>query len=624
MTSDEARKPPRRGRSILRRLLTLLSVLLAVAAIGLLVFLARKAQTVDNELHLQRLYNLRVVDALDVGLNRAVTQVGVSTMVNVADTRAVTTAQLGDALDALENGAAGLRGLNPAVDSALDAFLDTVESKFELAFDFEARNIRTNQLLIAGMDAVPVAADALLASADEATAETLTPLLAQIRTEVTTYGVVQTPLNEDNIRLLLDDIAAAVEGQPEEVQAAAQRLRTAASNVIADKKELVGRVSDFLSKPTAELLQAAEQAYMGWHASQVAMANQYRQWLVAYAAILLLILAWLGIRLVRSFRELDEANDHLEEQVEARTHDLSDALKELKASQAQLIQSEKMASLGQMVAGVAHEINTPLGYARSNAEIVRNALGDIRSLVDAQTRALDLMTHEETDVEQVADALTTAQGIGESLNAAELVGELDSLLVDTDHGLKQIAELVGSLKDFSRVDRSRSDLFDVNDGIDAALKICQNQLKNRVEVVKAYGELPQIECSPSQLNQVFLNLINTAAQAIDGEGRIYIHTTPSARGVSIRVLDTGCGMSEEVRARIFEPFFTTKPVGKGTGLGLSIVYRIIEDHGGSIDVRSTPGKGSEFTIELPLKQSDPTHAQNAGAPAAVPATPALA
>ncbi len=329
----------------------------------------------------------------------------------------------------------------------------------------------------------------------------------------------------------------------------------------------------------------------------MAVANQYRQWLVAYAAILLLILALVGIRLVRSFRELDEANDHLEEQVEQRTHDLRETLKELKASQAQLIQSEKMASLGQMVAGVAHEINTPLGYARSNAEIVRTSLTDIRALVDAQSRALALMTHEETDVEQVADALATAEG-----RVTELVGELDSLLVDTDHGLKQIAELVGSLKDFSRVDRSRSDLFDVNDGIDAALKICGNQLKHRVEVVRSYGKLPQIECSPSQLNQVFLNLINNAAQAIDGEGKIYIHTTPSAMGVSIRVLDNGSGMSEEVRARIFEPFFTTKPVGKGTGLGLSIVYRIIEDHGGTIEVRSTPGKGSEFTIELPLKQ----------------------
>ena len=142
----------KRGRkrgSLLRKLLNTLAVVIAIAAIGLLVFLARQAQTVDNELHLQRLYNVRAVDALDVGLNRAVTQVGVSTMVNVADTRAVTTAQLGDALDALENGAAGLSGLSPPIDEALVRFLDTVESKFELAFDFEARNIRTNQLLIA-------------------------------------------------------------------------------------------------------------------------------------------------------------------------------------------------------------------------------------------------------------------------------------------------------------------------------------------------------------------------------------------------------------------------------------------------------------------------------------------
>ncbi|MES0874766.1 DAHL domain-containing protein [Sinimarinibacterium thermocellulolyticum] len=617
MAADEVRG--RKRGTVLRRLLLTLSSILALAAIGLLVFLARKAQTVDNELHLQRLYHIRAVDALDVGLNRAVTQVGVSTMVNVADTRAVTTAQLGDALDALENGDAGLRGLSPAVDAALDAFLDAVESKFELAFDFEARNIRTNQLLIAGMDAVPVAADALLAQVDEATAARLAPLLAQLKTEVTTYGVVQTPVNEANIRRLLDDVAAAVDGQSEAALTAARHLRTVSGNVIADKQELVGRVSDFLAKPTAELLQALEQAYMDWHASQVAVANQYRQWLVAYAAILLLVLALLGIRLVRSLRALDAANDRLEEQVQARTQELSRALKDLKASQAQLIQSEKMASLGQMVAGVAHEINTPLGYARSNTEIVRTSLGDLRALVDAQARALHLMTHEEADVTQVADALAAARNIGESLNAAELIGELDNLLGDSEHGLAQIAELVGSLKDFSRVDRSRTDLFDVNDGIDAALKICQNQLKHRIEVVKAYGKLPQIECSPSQLNQVFLNLINNAAQAIDGEGKIYIHTMPSAKGVSIRVLDTGCGMTEEVRARIFEPFFTTKPVGKGTGLGLSIVYRIIEDHGGTIDVRSSPGKGSEFTIELPLRQRTDSTTRDAAAAVAVTA-----
>ncbi|MEQ1439051.1 DAHL domain-containing protein [Fontimonas sp. SYSU GA230001] len=593
-----------------RKLLPIVAVLLAAAAIGVLAFLVRMTQTVDNAQHLERLRKIRVVDALDVSLNRAVTQVGVSTLSNIEDARAAITAQLGDALDALEKGDDAVRGLSPAIDAALDTFLDTIEAKFELAYDFEIRNSLNSARMIQGMDAVPVLGDKWLALIGDTPENQARVLVNQLKSEVTTFGAVQTPMNEANITGLLDRITALSDGQPEETQAAARALRMTVSGVLADKKDLVGRISGFLSKPTADELQALEQAYMDWHSGQVAIANQYRLYLAAYAAILLLVLAWLGLRLRRSYRELDKANDelshaneHLEEQVEARTRDLSLALKELKASQAQLIQSEKMASLGQMVAGVAHEINTPLGYARSNAEIVRGSLADIRSLVEAQTRALDLLTSDGASDEQVAQALEAAQGIAESINARELVGDLDNLLGDTDHGLQQIAELVGSLKDFSRVDRSRTDLFDINDGIDSALKICHNQLKHRVEVVKSYSKLPAVECSPSQLNQVFLNLINNAAQAIDGNGKIYIHTAAGPKGVAIRILDTGCGMSEEVRARIFEPFFTTKPVGKGTGLGLSIVYRIIEDHGGTIEVRSTPGKGSEFTVHLPLKQS---------------------
>ncbi len=596
-----------------RKLLPPLALLLAAGAIGLLAFLALRTQAVDNTLHLQRLHQIRVVDALDVGLNRAVTQVGVSTMVNVTNDRATTTAQLGDALDALEQGPTALRGLSPALDAALDSFLDTVESKFELAFDFEARNILANQRLIAGIDAVPVTADDVLAAADAATQDTqdtVASLLRQLRSEVNTFGVVQTPVNEDRIRALLDQLDTLAPEQPEAFAAALRKLRARSADVIADKQELVGRLGTFLARPTAPQLQAVEQAYMDWHGAQVAVANQYRLWLAAYAAILLLVLAWLGLRLRRSYRDLDRANDelshaneHLEEQVEARTHDLQAALNELQASQAQLIQSEKMASLGQMVAGVAHEINTPLGYARSNAEIVRTSLADIRSLVGAQTRALNLLTQDEASDDDIAQALSAAQAIAESIGAAELAEELDTLLGDTDHGLAQISDLVGSLKDFSRVDRSRTDLFDVNDGLEAALKICNNQLKHRIDVVKSYARLPAIECSPSQLNQVFLNLFNNAAQAIEGEGKLYIHTAPGPRGIAIRILDTGSGMSDDVRARIFEPFFTTKPVGKGTGLGLSIVFRIIEDHGGHIDVRSTPGKGSEFAIHLPLKQA---------------------
>ncbi|HEY0974905.1 MAG TPA: ATP-binding protein [Solimonas sp.] len=595
----------------MKRLRLLWLALVAIAAIGFLVFLVLKTQAVDNTVHQQRLHNLRVTDALDVGLNRAVTQVGANTLANVADVRAVTTAQLGDALNALEEGPAALRGLDPAIDAALDKFLNTIESKFELAFDFEARNILVNQRLIAGMDAIPALVDQAGTQITAAERERLGSLLAQLRSEVTAYGVVPAPTNEANIMAVLKELTEAGRDQPSAYREAVSALTLRINDVVADKKELVARLSDFLGRPTAQELQAVEQAYTSWHNSKVSVANQYRLWLVAYAAILLLGMVLLGLRLARSFRQLDHAyaklshaNQTLEGKVERRTRDLKAAVEEVKASQAQLVQSEKMASLGQMVAGVAHEINTPLGYARSNTEIVRTSLREIKELCAAQIKALRLMGDEHADVEEVANTLAEAQMRAEQLNTEELAEDLDNLLGDADHGLSQIAELVRSLKDFSRVDRSRSDVFNINDGLDAALKIANSQIKHRVEVVRSYGQVPPIECSPSQLNQVFLNLFTNAAQAIQDHGKLFIHTSakPDNGGVVVRVMDTGSGMPEDVRKRIFEPFFTTKAVGQGTGLGLSIVYRIIQDHGGTIDVRSTPGKGTEFIINLPLKQ----------------------
>ncbi|MGH8461288.1 MAG: DAHL domain-containing protein [Stenotrophobium sp.] len=595
---------------ILRQLVL---VLCAVAAIGVLLFLLRLTQSVDGDLHLQRLANIRKVNNLDVALDRALTQIRVSSLSATGDALTTTTQQLGGALDALDKGPQALRHLSPQLDKDLDLFLNTIEDKSELGFDFEARNILLNQRLIQSVDAVPPNAEQALAALPPNTAaavrDQLQSDLSQLKSEVVTYAVTPTPVNGPVIAGLLADIDAIAKTQPQAFQDTVLSLRNNTNEAVADKNDLVKKLSDFLNRPTGPQLQAVEQAYSNWHERQVAQANKYRLLLAAYAAFLLLVLAYLGVRLARSYRELDRANaglsranETLESQVETRTHDLSVALQDLRASQSQLIQSEKMASLGQMVAGVAHEINTPLGYARSNAEIVRNSLTDLRTLGKAQTRALTLMTSETATDEEVAKALGEAQALGESINSEELAGDLDNLLADTDHGLVQIGELVSSLKDFSRVDRSRTDLFNVNDGLDSALKIANNLLKHRVEVIKSYGELPKIECSPSQLNQVFLNLLTNAAQAIDGSGKIYLHTTASTAGVNIHVLDTGCGMPEEVRERIFEPFYTTKPVGKGTGLGLSIVYRIIQDHGGNIEVRSTPGKGSDFKIHLPLKQ----------------------
>lgn len=608
----------------------LLLAVAAVAAIGVLAYLVRMTQSVDGGLHLQRLASIRAIDALDVEFNRSFTQSqGSSTLTADAagSERSSITGKLGSALDAIDKGPASLRGLNPEIDRALQTVLDTIEDKFELGYDYEARNILLNQRLIASLDAVSLrGAQAAVAAADARLApealETLNTLLSQVRNEMLNYAVAPTPTGAALMKDLEGQLKQASENQPEALAGALAQMRDSLGEALTDKGELVERVNALLDTPTGPQLRALEQAYIAWNQAQVAVANQYRLYLAAYAVLLLLVLGLLGLRLRRSYRELDKANDELshsnerlEQQVEARTHDLSAALQDLRASQAQLIQSEKMAALGQMVAGVAHEINTPLGYARSNTEIVRTSLADIRSLCAAQSRALGLMSAEGASDEDVAEALGTAQALSESINAEELAGDLDGLLADADHGLLQVAELVAGLKDFSRVDRSRNDLFNVNDGLDAALKICQNTFKHRVEVVKNYGTLPQIECSPSQLNQVFLNLFNNAAQAIEGTGRIYVHTSNEAHGVAIRVLDTGSGMSEEVRARIFEPFFTTKPVGKGTGLGLSIVFRIIEDHGGRIEVRSTPGKGSEFVIRLPLKQAPRTE-ETAAAPAA--------
>ena len=583
-----------------------LPVLLAGAAIGVLAFLLRMSQGVDNELYLARLQNLRHVDSLDVQLNRAILRARVSSLANVGDESSKVVRQLGDALDTLDKGRDSLRGLSPRINQALDRFIATSDDKSGLAFDFVARNILLNEQLNGGMGAVPVLAEALVGQAGAAVKADVRSLSSQLQTEITILVTTPAPTNIRTIHGILDKLDALGDKQGVAYRDTLAKLRDRTEQALSAKAELVKRLNDFLDRPTSRELRAIEQDYIAWHQQQQASANYYRQLLAAYAAVLLLGLAALGLRLRRSFRDLDRANDTLEVQVEERTRELSTTLEDLQASQAQLIQSEKMASLGQMVAGVAHEINTPLGYARSNAEIVRNALGDLGSLCAAQDTALTLIGQEDASDQAIAEAVASAQALSESLDAASLTGELDNLLADTDHGLLQIAELVASLKDFSRVDRSRRDLFNVNEGLEAALKICHNQLKHHVEVVRSYGDVPQIECSPSQLNQVFLNLLTNAGQAIGDSGRIYLHTTAEDDAVTVRIVDSGCGMDEELRSRIFEPFFTTKPVGQGTGLGLSIVFRIIEDHGGHIEVHSAPGKGSAFTIRLPLRQTRPT------------------
>jgi len=295
----------------------------------------------------------------------------------------------------------------------------------------------------------------------------------------------------------------------------------------------------------------------------------------------------------------------MESRIAQRNQVLRKALVELKESQTQLVQSEKMASLGQMVAGVAHELNTPLGYVKNNVQLLRELSTPLFDLADAQAVLADCLSDPNCDDARLHSALQAAADARDLASPELLMEDFGQLFSDTLYGLEQIAELVVGLKDFARLDRAMSEEVDLNDCIRSALVIARNGIKDKADIVLQLGDLPRIPCAPSQINQVLLNLLNNAAQAIDGFGQILLKTWADDSAVFVSLQDSGRGMSPEVLARIFDPFFTTKPVGQGTGLGLSISYKIIQDHGGQIRAASEPGRGTRFLIRLPRPQALP-------------------
>ena len=286
--------------------------------------------------------------------------------------------------------------------------------------------------------------------------------------------------------------------------------------------------------------------------------------------------------------------------------------KRLQATQSQVIHTTKLASLGQMVAGVAHEINTPLGFVKSNVEVIGDLLDDYRKLVKQYDAAVqyclqpvDLIFGADKSsldklVKHVEEARRKLFEARTNLEKSPLLKDAKELLTDASEGLAQLGNLVLNLKGFSRVDRDGMDTMDLNEGVESTLTIAQHLLRDRVKVIKHLQPLPKVRCMPSQMNQVFLNLITNAAQAIDGDGTLTINSQVTGNVVEISFADSGCGISDDILPKIFDPFFTTKQVGEGTGLGLSIVHKILKGHGGSIKVRTTPKKGSVFTLSLPV------------------------
>ncbi|MBZ0096317.1 MAG: histidine kinase, partial [Sulfuricella sp.] len=260
-------------------------------------------------------------------------------------------------------------------------------------------------------------------------------------------------------------------------------------------------------------------------------------------------------------------------------------VKIIEATQRQLYQAEKLASIGQLAAGVAHEINNPIGFIRSN-------LGTAQQYVRDLSRLAALM--KTGDIAQLQSAWQEA-------DMGFLLEDFTALLGESMEGADRVTKIVSDLKGFSNVDQAEEEVVDLNDNLRFACNVLAGQIKDKAELVLELGVLPKTLCLPGHLNQVFLNLLLNAAQAITDRGRIEVRSEVSGNEIRIRIHDNGCGIPEGSLGRIFDPFFTTRPVGSGTGLGLAVCHDIVQAHGGRIEVESEVGVGTTFTVYLPVR-----------------------
>lgn len=299
-------------------------------------------------------------------------------------------------------------------------------------------------------------------------------------------------------------------------------------------------------------------------------------------------------------RIVREQNEILEQMVRERTQKLEDTLSNLKEAQSQLVDAEKMASLGQLTAGIAHEINNPVNFISANIGPLRRDMDDIKELLEW----LENKLRESENVQTVEEL----DKFKEDIEFDYIIEEVDDLLQGMQDGTERTVEIIKGLKVFSRVDEQDIKFVDLHEGLDSTLILLNNSIKDLMDLEKDYQPLPKVECYAGKLNQVFMNILNNAAQAIKSNpeqkerGKILIATRQlSDTHIEVRITDNGPGMPDSVKKKIFEPFFTTKPVGEGTGLGLSIVYNIVKSHNGEIEVESEKGVGTTFIITLPIQ-----------------------
>ncbi len=561
----------------------------ALALVAVLVFLYDRTQAIDVRDQGEVLGHLRVLKEIDgrwdVDILRARVEAGSSGLPAIN--------RLAAANKALQGLAAGLQNTrSPALGSGLPELKQAILQKADLVEKFKLDNASAKLALD---DVLRNAAELRTEAAGlRARLPALENALARLVSSAPQYfWFAQDVLRKETESALTD--LRSIAPLPEALRVKAEQTWASGDAMLkrrSAEQETFDQLAFLSSGPRLDNLTFSFSHELD---ATLQEKERFRVYLIAYTSALLILIGWLGVK-------IKAANLGLEHRVQERTSELSEALQHLKESEAQLIQSEKMSSLGQMVAGVAHEINTPLAYVKNSLGTVADRLAELdEALAQCEKLLALLQAGDRADPGELSRQFGQVSATIARLRQERVTQELGDLVKDGLYGTGQMAEIVGNLKDFSRLDRSKVTSFNLNDGLNSTLLLAKHLLKS-IKVEKRFGEVPTIVCSPSQVNQVFLNLITNAAQAMDtAGGTITLVTRRDAAGVAVDVSDTGKGIPADILPKIFDPFFSTKEIGKGTGLGLSISYKIVKQHGGRIDVQSQPGAGTRFTVWLPIQ-----------------------
>jgi signal transduction histidine kinase len=591
-------------------------MLLALMLVAVLAFLyVRSQEGGDLRRKTQIVTDLRKLQEIDTRWNRDIAAArsdAINAEPRTSDPMARLQPLLGDL--ASETAALKNRALTTGVESLRSAFLE----KQKLVDQFEEINAQlraTLKDLLAQLSAIRQTV-ARLAETDAKQRQKLSALDGQL-----------VALNAELLRLYVqpdDSARKAVEGATTNLAQSADQyaeaVRTPLSGLAQTTAGLLKQESSTAQLtqqlallPTAPRITSLNEPFDREFQDIADQKEQFRVYLGFYSAALLVFLAYVLWQLRQSYGKINQANEalkaaneNLEHKVQDRTKELSEALRHLKESELMLVQTEKMSSLGQMVAGIAHEINTPLAYVKASLASVKDRLPHVESIVAECGKLVAMLERGDVPDTELSAQFARVSTLSAKFRAESEAGDLAHLTNDGLHGIDQIAEIVVNLKNFSRLDRSKLQRFNLNEGIESTLVIARNMVKHKT-VHKQLRDIPLVECSPSQINQVFLNLVTNAAQATDDVSGEITVTTGVAQGGQVRVdvSDNGHGIPEGLLAKIFDPFFTTKEVGQGTGLGLSIAYKIVQEHGGRIEVKSTVGRGTTFSVFLPVKAAQP-------------------